>query len=69
MSSPISKNGSIEVLDDKESAELFERAAKYYLDMSSEDFLEMYKAGKFDEEEVEGAEEVIALMPFSKMAS
>lgn len=43
-------NNGIHELDAEESHALFDQAARYYLNMSGEEFLRQYDAGKFDEE-------------------
>jgi hypothetical protein len=42
------KNGAIKELTAEEGRELFDNAARYYLDMSGEEFIRKWDAGEFD---------------------
>lgn len=62
-------NGHFRELSDKEGLELFDGAARYYLDTSGTEFLEKLEAGEFaNSEDDPDVSEVLALVPFARRA-
>lgn len=60
-------NGHYEALTDKEGFSLFDKAARYYLDIPGEEFLARLEAGEFeDSDEEPDVAAVLALLPFAR---
>lgn len=64
-------NGQIRDLTPEEGRELFDRAARYYLNMSGEEFISKWDAGEFDDPDDRTKNppevmEVAMLLPFAR---
>jgi hypothetical protein len=55
----------IRELSDAEGWELFDEAARTYLDMSGETFLSSYEAGEFEDPDRPEVMSVLMLLPFA----
>lgn len=65
------KDGRIRDLTPEEGRELFDRAARYYLDMSGEEFIRKWDAGEFDDPDDRSKNppevmDVAMLLPFAR---
>lgn len=65
------ENSQIRDLTPEEGRELFGRAARYYLDMSGEEFVRKWDAGEFDDpdDRTKNSPEVmnvVMLLPFAR---
>ena len=61
-------NGDIREVSAEESRKLFDDAARYYVQMSGEDFLRLYDAGEFDGklDENPGLRRMKMMIPFGR---
>ncbi len=65
---PLAKEPDVRIreLTAEEGRELFDRAARFHLDMSGEEFLKAWDAGKFKDPDQQGGMEIIMLLPFAR---
>ena len=57
-------------LTDVQSRALFDRAARYYLDLSGEEFLERWESGCYEEPDCDpDVMSVVMLLPFARSGS
>lgn len=56
----------IRELDDAQSWELFDNAARHYLDISGEEFLERWDSGYYKDPDQPEVMSVIMLLPFAR---
>jgi len=60
------EDAHIRELTDQQSWGLFDRAARYYLDVSGEEFLELWESGYYEDPDSEpGVMSVVMLLPFA----
>lgn len=60
------EDGHIRELTDEQSWELFDRAARHYLDISGEEFLSRWESGYYEAPDSEpGVMSVVILLPFA----
>lgn len=57
-------DGHIRELSDEQSWELFDSAARYYLDISGDEFLDRWDAGYYDDPDQLEVMSVVMLLPF-----
>jgi hypothetical protein len=62
----LDKNGAIKELTAEEGRELFDKAARYYLNMSGEEFIRKWEAGEFgDPDDRPEVMHLVMLLPFA----
>lgn len=67
MGKTVQTNGHIKELSPDEGMRLFDNAAKYYLEISGQEFLERLEAGEFDDPDADpNIAQVLALVPFAR---
>lgn len=67
MGNTVQTNGHIKELSPEEGMRLFDNAAKYYLEISGQEFLERLSTGEFDDPDVDpDVAQVLALVPFAR---
>ncbi len=67
MGKTVQTNGHIKELSSEEGMKLFDNAAKYYLEISGQEFLERFEAGEFDDPDTDlNVAQVLALVPFAQ---
>jgi hypothetical protein len=62
-------NGHVRYLNGRQGKELFDRAARHYMNMSGDDFLARWRAGEFGDPEKPYRPElmqVVMLLPFAE---
>jgi hypothetical protein len=61
------EDGHVRELTDEQSWELFDRAARHYLDLSGEEFLARWESGQYGDPDAEpGVMSVVMLLPFAR---
>jgi hypothetical protein len=61
-----SEDGHIRELTEEQSWELFDRAARHYLGVGGEEFLERWESGYYEDPDAEpGVMSVVMLLPFA----
>lgn len=67
MGKTVQTNGHIKELSPEEGMRLFDNAAKYYLEISGQEFLERLNTGEFNDPDVDpDVAQVLALVPFAR---
>ena len=59
-------DGYVRELSDEQSWELFDGAARHYLDISGEEFLERWESGYYEDPDQPGIMSVVMLLPFAR---
>jgi hypothetical protein len=57
-------NGHIRELNDEQAWELFDKAARYYLEISGDAFLERWDSGYYEDPDQPEVMSVVMLLPF-----
>ena len=59
-------NGHIRELSEEQAWELFDKAARYYLDISGDEFLERWDSGYYEDPDQPEIMSVVVLLPFAR---
>jgi hypothetical protein len=61
------EDGHVRELTDEQSWELFDRAARHYLGISGEEFVERWESGHYEDPDADpGVMSVVMLLPFAR---
>ncbi len=60
------ENGHIRELNDTQAWELFDRAARFYLDMPGDEFIELWESGEYEDPDRPEVMSVVMLLPFAQ---